>query len=597
MITLSGKENVAAYLSLYRKVESAIHDPAFSSLKRVRIALLTSFTTRGLREILGVKCAALNVLADIYVGQYNQYQQELLDEKSQLYQFKPDILFLFIDLQSLLGDAFFFPYQWNATQRHEWVNEHLKKLLSLIEIFKSRSSAMLIVHNFEVPTYSPLGILENRQPYGYIESVEDLNRQLRESVKQDARTFLLDYEAFCSKLGKDRLIDPKMYYLADLKLDLQHFPLLCDRYLAYIKPILHWGRKCLVVDLDDTLWGGVVGEEGLEGIRLGPDAEGRPYWEFQKLILALSQRGVILAINSKNNREEALEVIHTHPYMVLREEQFASIQINWADKVANMRAIAEDLNIGLDSLVFVDNDPLNRQQIRQALPEVFVLELPDDPSGYLPALENLNEFNTLQLTEEDLYRNRSYAVRREMKQAASAATDIAAYLKELSIEVIFQKANEFSLPRLAQLTQKTNQFNMTTRRYTLEQIARLAADSQHRVISVSVQDKFGDHGIVGLLILDLTSSQCRIDTFLMSCRIIGREIEKAMLAIVIDEARKGGASEVIGEFMKTEKNTPATGFYQSQGFKQIEKSNHLDRWTMSTTASYRAPEYLRITIS
>lgn len=535
--------SLATYLSRYRELKGGGRE--------VKIALLASFTIHGLKEVLAVKCAEWGVAAAIYVPGYNQYRQEILDPGSGLYQFDPDVVFLFADLK-----------------------EEVKanSLIELVEAFKERGKGVVVVHNFEVPVYSPLGILENKQPHGSIESVQELNRQLEEYFRQDKCVFVYNYDAFCSKVGKRGLVDPKMYYLGDFRLDMQKFPFLADEYMGYLIPLLQLTKKCLVLDLDDTLWGGVIGEEGLEGIKLGPTPEGRPYWEFQKEILALFQRGVILAINSKNNEAEVLKVLREHPYMVLKESHFAAMQINWEDKVANMHAIQGDLNIGMDSLVFIDNDKLNREIVKKAVPEIYVVEMPSDASRYVETLRDLNVFNTLQLTQEDLKRGELYASKRERMKGFS----LPDYLKDLNMVVTISPADAFSIPRISQLTLKTNQFNMTTRRYSEKEIGRLSQEG--RVFSVHVKDKWDDHGIVGVLIVEKGSSQWRIDTFLLSCRVIGRGIEDQMVAFVLKQA---GASQVIGEFIPTDKNAPAQGFYAKQGFKKEENSGPVEIWSHS----------------
>jgi FkbH-like protein len=594
--SLSDDDSVITYLNRYKKIQKHLSEGEVSVKKRVNIAILASFTVKGLKEILMVKCAEIGVLANIYMGEYNQYQQEILDENSKLYLFSPDILILFIDTATLLGEAFFLPYRQTDAERRDWVAKKTDEYRNLMETFRSRSSALILLHNFEIPNYSPLGILENKQEYGYLEAVENLNSRLREICKNDSQLFLFNYDAFASEVGKRHLVDSKMYYLGDLKLDLQHFPALCDQYLSYIKPFLQLSKKCLVLDLDDTLWGGVIGEDGIEGIKLGPTPEGRSYWEFQKYLLALFERGVILAINSKNNLADVSNVLKCHPYMVLREEHFASMQINWTDKVANMKSIAKDINIDLDALVFFDNDQLNREMVQKFLPEVLVVNVPKDASKYVETLWQLNDFNTMQLTSEDIKRGRSYAGRHQAMRSAAQATNVAEYLKDLHMTVTIQQANSFLLPRLSQLTQKTNQFNMTTRRYSQEMLSRFANSASHLVFSVTVQDRFADHGIVGVLVIEKGKMHWRIDTFLLSCRVIGRQVEDVMLSFVLKLVRDSRASELIGEFISTEKNAPAENFYKTHGFELMDTVEGMQNWVYKVEKRYDAPEYIHVVI-
>ncbi|MDP3244340.1 MAG: HAD-IIIC family phosphatase [bacterium] len=563
--------------------------------KNINIAILSSFTIRGIEEGLCLKCQEIGVAPNIYTGGYNQYAQEIINPDSGLYQFNSDLVFIFIDTRALMGEYFFSPYQVSEIQRREWVNEKITEIKLFVQQLESRLSAKIVIHNFEVPTHSPLGVLENKQGFGFQESIETLNGLLRDAYKNDSQVFVFDYDAFCSRIGKENIFDHKMYYLGDIKLGLSHIPKLCDEYLAYIKPLMSLNKKCIVLDLDNILWGGVIGEEGLEGIKLGPTSEGRPFWEFQKHLLSLFQRGVILAINSKNNPEDALRVFHEHPHMILKEEHFAAMRMNWDDKVANMKSLAEEINIGLDNLVFIDDDKLNREIIRGMLPEVTVVEMPDDPALYAKTLLELNEFQILQLTDEDLQKGKMYAAEKQRRDFQQVATDLTDYLKGLAMIIEIENANKMNIPRLAQLTQKTNQFNMTTRRYTEEDIEKMLASGEFLIISIKVEDKFGDNGIVGAAIVEKNiDNKWRINTFLLSCRIIGRRIEETLLAYIIEEAKKAGAKFLSGDFISTKKNHPAKDFYKKNNFKLVKSENKTGLWEFDLTNNYPFPEFITI---
>ncbi|MHC4455244.1 MAG: HAD-IIIC family phosphatase, partial [Planctomycetota bacterium] len=362
----------------------------------------------------------------------------------------------------------------------------------------------------------------------------------------------------------------------------------------YIKPMLSLTRKCIVLDLDNTLWGGVIGEDGLEGIRLGPTSEGRPFQEFQRYLLSLFNRGVILAINSKNNLNDVVNVFNEHPYMILKEEHFSAMQINWDDKISNMKSIVEELNIGMESLVFIDDDKLNREMIKDALPEVLVVDLPEDTSLYLKTLMEINDFNTLQITEEDKKKGEMYAAQKGRHEIKKTVTDITEYLKKLETVVTIEKANYFTIPRIAQLTQKTNQFNMTTRRYMEEDIKQFTTGSNFLVVSAKVEDKFGDNGITGVVIVEKNKGKWRIDTFLLSCRVLGRKVEETLLAYIIEQAKKEKIEVLIGEFIQTKKNTPAEGFYKINGFSFIQKDNEKEIWEYDLRNDYPFIDFIRL---
>jgi len=592
IITFTKLNSISDYIRLYNQIEK---QPELKvGFKKIKIAILASFTAKGMEQVLSVKCFQLGIDPKIHVSDYNQYSQEILDKNSQLYSFNPEVILLFIDSRTIFGDAYFLPYSLSVDVRKNVSSKKTSEIFALVEQIKNNTSAKIILHNLEVPIYSPLGIVENKQEHGIIEIVQDINSALRNSYKSNGQVFIFDYDAFCSKIGKQNIIDYKMYYLGDIKVHLQYIPDLCDEYLAYIKPLLSLSKKCIVLDLDNTLWGGVVGEDGFDGIKLGPTPDGRSFWEFQKYLLSLFQRGIILAINSKNNSDDALKVIREHPYMVLREKHFASMQINWNDKISNMKLIAKDINIGLDSLVFFDDDKLNREMVQDALPQVHVVKLPDDSSLYLKTLASLTDFNTFQLTDEDKRKGQMYAEQRKRDESLASATDINQYLRNLQMEVTIKKADSFTIPRISQLTQKTNQFNMTTRRYLEENILKFSKDNSFIVLSVTVVDKFGDNGIVGCAIIENKGVKWRVDTFLFSCRVIGRYIENLLLSYIINAAKKQNAKILVGEFIESKKNAPARNFYKENGFKLVEKKDQIEYWEYDISKFYSSPDFIKL---
>ncbi|VAX26988.1 Polyketide synthase modules and related proteins [hydrothermal vent metagenome] len=573
MIAQKEIKGISDYFTLYRRLNKMCkeREPAYD--KALNVAILSSFTSNGIKESLYVKCCAVGIFPKIYVAEYKQYTQEILNPESRLYQSSPNLIILFIDTMTLWGDDFFQAYRKSDESRSAWVSENGDEIESLIEKIKTHSSAKILVHNLAVPEYSPLGILENKQGFGFFEATETLNRKLREVYKTDQQVFVFDYDAFCSKIGKQNIVDPKMYYIGDMKLSLNHMPALADAYLPYIKSMMSMTKKCLVLDLDNTLWGGVIGEDGLEGIHLGPTPEGRPFLEFQHYILSLFDRGVILAINSKNNFEDAIKVIREHPDMILREKHFAAMRINWDDKISNIQSIAEEINIGLGSLVFLDDDRLNQEMVRTACPDVLVPVLPEDPSLYLKTLMDIDDFNSLHLTDEDKNKGQMYAAQKRRKEIKKTTTDLSGYLKQLKTKITIEEANPFTMPRISQLTQKTNQFNMTTKRYLEEDIKALAIRKDVMVLSLKAEDKFGDNGITGVAIVKKGSERWEIDSFLLSCRVLGRKIEETFLAYIIEKAKNEKAKILVGSFIPTQKNVPARGFFKRLGFCTLEENN------------------------
>jgi FkbH-like protein len=586
------------YVALARKIDEKQVFDASAPNRRIRIALLSSFTVGGLRDALLFKCLKQGIAPLIYVGDYNQYNQEILDNASAFYQFKPDLAIIILDTRTIAGERYFqLDSESREDERKDWIKSKLSEITALVGKIERDSNARILFHNFEVPVYSPLGIIDNKQNYSFRRSIEDLNSELRDAFRSDPRIFLFDYESFASKVGKDNAIDYKMYYLGDFRINPKIIPDLCDHYVPYIRAILSMTKKCLVLDLDGVLWGGVIGEEGLAGIKLGPTPEGQPFLDLQKHILALYNRGVILAINSANNLDDVLEVFRKHPYMILNEDHFAAMQINWQDKVSNMKAIAEQVEIGIDSLVFLDDNPANREVIRQALPEVLTIDLPSDPALYPKTLMETRMFDSLQLTAEDRVRGKMYADQRKRQEFQKVAGDISEYLKALETVVTIEKANKFTIPRISQLTQKTNQFNVTTRRYLEDDIARMSESDKFLVVSVKVEDKFGDSGITGVAIVEKGGEKWRIDSFLLSCRVLGRNVEDILLSYIVEQAISEGARTLVGEFIPTKKNAPARDFFGKHGFTKVSATDgESEFWEYDLSRLRKFPEFVKVVV-
>ena len=588
-------KNLSDYIRLNKNIEDYLIQDKLESSTTINIALLSSFTVNGIKETLRVLCAQFNVSANFYICDYNQYAQEILNPNSNLYTFKPDLVFLFIDTRSICGDLFFLPNEISFDKRKEWVKSITSELINFAEKLTRGTGAKVVLHNFEVPTFSPLGILENKQELGFIESIELINQCLRDTYKNNNQVFLFDYNAFSSHLGKNNILDYKMYYLGDIKISPKNIPSLCESYIGYIRPLVGKLKKCIILDLDNTLWGGIIGEDGIDGIDLGPTPKGRPFVEFQKFILSYYNRGIILAINSKNNHEEALNVIKNHPNMVLKEEHFVAKRINWEDKATNLISISKEINIGLESMVFIDDDQVNRELIKKFIPEVTVVDLPEDPSLYVKTFTNLVLFDNLNITSEDLIKSRMYNEEKKRQKFKNKSLNLLAYLKELKLEVTFEETNQINIPRISQLTQKTNQFNMTTRRYTVEDIITFNESSKHLVIPVSVVDKFGDYGLTGLSIIKKEKNNIwLIDTFLLSCRVLGRNIEDAIIIEIINTAKNEKVRSLKGEFISTVKNKPAQQFFKNFGFKKIKNNKNNEIWELDLSKNFSFPDFIKI---
>jgi FkbH-like protein len=576
--------NLSYFIAKARSIDGRVFQ------KKIKVAILSSFTINGLEEAIRVKCAESDITCATYLCGYGQYNQDILDQSSKLYEFSPDITFIIIDTRSVLSTLFYTPYTIPANDRRTYIDKRVADFVNLVKTFKNRTGSKLVLTNCSIPTYSPYGICEVRTEYGLKEMVYDFNARLADAFRSDPQVFLFDFNSFVSKYGEINVLDYRQFLVGDIKVSLSYIPHLAGELMGYIKADLGVNRKCIVLDLDNTLWGGIIGEDGFDRIDLSLKPPGMAFMEFQRVLLALYQRGVILAINSRNNEDEALRAIRDHPFMVLREEHFATMKINWSDKISNMKEIAQELNIGLDSIVYFDDDPINRELMSKAIPQIKTVDLPDDPSLYASTLMQINDFNTLVMTNEDRNRGEMYRQEHKRTELKRSSSNLEDFLKQLEIRVTMKKANNFTIPRIAQLTLKTNQFNLTTRRYQEEDVETLAQDHTKLIGCAQTQDKFGDNGITGVYIVNKNhvDKEWFIDTFLLSCRVMGRGIEDAMMGYILSKAKEEGVSKVKAEFIPTKKNKPCEQLLPNFGFKKegeqwvytysvpIKQTNHVE---------------------
>lgn len=538
----------------------------------VKTALLASFTADPLADFAVVEAARQGIRLDCYVAGYGQFSQEVLDPASGLYRHAPEITFMLLEPQAMGLDP-------------------LEELNSLINAVKRNTAGRLAVGTFVNPPAWPLHVL----PGDGEDKLHEINRRLKQELAADPQVRVLDLDRLAAWEGYAGALDPRMLAMARVPFSESFLALLARKMLSHIVAARGRGQKCLVLDCDNTLWGGIIGEDGMEGIRLGPDSPGREFVEFQRAILELYEQGVILAINSKNNPEDVMRVLREHPHMVLRERHFAAIVVNWMPKHENMQHLADEINIGLDSMVFADDNPAEREIIRQMLPQVRTLDLPANPALYARALRESSFFTRAVLTEEDRRRGEIYAAQRQRSELQKSVPTLADYLRSLEMIGTIRLAGESDIPRAAQLTQRTNQFNLTTRRYSEADIRRMLESSSWAVYVLGLRDRFGDNGTVGLALVEKAEAVWRIDTFLMSCRVIGRQAEDALVDRIARDAAAAGAGELRAEYIATRKNPLVADFWPRMGFEQTAAAGGTCTYRL-TPADY-APktfEYLKI---
>ena len=558
----------------------------------MKVAFLSNYTVDFIVKEFSKRLKENSIQFETYVSGFNQYVQEILGEDNSFYKFNPDVVFLSVDLGFLVEDILDHQFEESGAKIYSDVENRFQQLLSLISKLRSKlPNSHIFIDNFYLSTNYLFKTLEGNSHYSTKNISEKLNLQFEKFISENKGIRLIDIASLFQKYGEEELLDSRMYYIAKSNFSKSGSEKLAGLYLSHIKAYSGLRKKLIVLDLDNTLWGGIIGEDGIENIVLSNDGAGKAFYDFQKELLKLHRQGILLAVCSKNAEDIALDAIKNHPYMVLREEHFAAVRINWNDKVQNIKSIAQELNLGVDSFVFLDDSVFERGLVKNQLPEIEVPELPEDSMYFVDFLKSLDAFNFHSLTDDDFKRNESYATNRQRKKLEETFTDTTSYLKSLEMQVIIREMDDFSFPRIVQLIQKTNQFNLTTRRYTEAEVRKFAADPKYKILQMTVKDKFGDYGIVAVAILKFNDSKLYIDTFLMSCRVLGRNVETALLSYITKLAEGENFFLIEGEILPTEKNEPCRDLYVKHGFSA--KGNSF--WELNLKEKkIQSPEFIKL---
>ena len=555
------------------------------ALTRCRVAILRSFTVEPLVPLLRAAAFAGGLDVEVQVGSFDNYAQQILDRESELYSFRPDVVILALQTRDVLPEIWDGFTDLNAREAQAAADAFLESLRQWIGVFRSHSDARLLLHTFEKPVVPNAGILDAQSGQGQARAMEEINQRLRALAGEHTGVYVAEYDALIARHGRERWHDERKWLTMRMPIAAEYLSALAEEWLRFLYPLMGRVAKVVVTDLDNTLWGGVIGEDGVEGIQVGRDYPGAAYLALQRTLVDLHNRGIVLAIASKNNEAEAIRALETHPAMLLRKRHFAAWQIHWEAKADSLRRIAEELNVGLDTLVFLDDNPAEREAIRLALPEVTVLELPADPMRYASAVRACPLFERLEHLAEDRARGKYYQQQRERRAAQTNHASLEDFYYSLEQKVEIARATlPATLERVAQLIGKTNQFNLTTRRHTAVEVAGYAAAPDWDVYTAEVRDRFGDNGIVGACIVRRDARgaepQCEIDTLLLSCRVIGRTVEDAILHFLVEDSRRRGVRRITGWFLPTAKNKPAESFYPRHGFRALEQTAAGTLWAL-----------------
>jgi FkbH-like protein len=547
----------------FNKLKKALKND-FTGLPVIKIAVLANSASQ-------LFCLALKghgyfkkINFGIWEADYDQIYQTVLDENSPLYSQRPQYVIIFQSSKKLINTF----YKKNSVQKKSFANEQIEFLQMITEKINEKIDTNIIIVNYAEINDGVFGNFSNKTDNSFLYQLRKLNFLLMDFAISKKNINICDLSAIQNIAGSNSTVSEKLYINTDNVLHIETLPLLAKSVTDIVLAYTGRFKKCIILDLDNTLWGGIIGDDGLEGIQVGELGIGKAFSHFQKWIIQLKERGIILAVCSKNTEHIAKEPFEKHPDMELKLDDMAVFIANWNNKADNIRHIQAVLNIGFDSMVFLDDNPAEREIVRREIPEITVPELPEDPAEYVSFLSEQGLFETTSFTEEDTKRNMQYREEADRTVFQQAFTDEAAFLESLQMTAVIKAMDNFTLPRAAQLSQRSNQFNLRTIRYTEEQLKALCNDNDTLTFTINLKDKFGDYGLISLLILKKISTDTLfIDTWIMSCRVLKRNVEELVLNYLVNTASKKGLKKITGEFIPTPKNELVKNHYKNLGFK------------------------------
>jgi FkbH-like protein len=533
----------------------------------IRIGFLRNITIEGIEPYLRFRLLSDGFKPSLWFGGYGSMIQDVLQPNSRLREHSVDILITAIMLEELDPD-YGLP-KWTAKRARE-------ELVGLVKALEASDAPQIVLNTFLLPFYSQVGFATSSETPDITGEVESLNHFLQDWVQKHGPRFcLIDWNQIARRVGESGTCDYRYWYMKKAPFKRDFLDLMSIQIRRIVRALEGRSKKCLVLDCDNTLWGGIVGEDGIDGIQLdGHDYPGRVFYDFQKTVLQLVERGVLVLICSKNNEQDVFEVLDEHPWCLLKRSHIAAFRINWNDKAQNLTELASELNLGLDSFVFVDDNPRELALVKQLLPDVTVLPVPERLHDFPRVLLDDDWFDNLSLASEDGQRTRLYQEEKLRKSEKERHSDLERYLESLRQTVQIHVASEGEIQRVAQLTRKTNQFNLTTRRYADYEIEQLCRAAHARVYTLSASDRFGSLGLVGVLIVLRRETTAIVDTLLMSCRALGRQLEIIFVDVCMKEiADDWDVSRWEASYIRTDKNSQVADFWDRLGFARVKEED------------------------
>lgn len=545
-----------------------------SNFPTIRVSLLGDSATQFLANAIKGMGVERDYAVNLFEAEFNQVERQVLDTNSDLYHHKPKYTIVFQSTHKLLEQ-----YAMMSTE------EQLRMADDRIEFIRticSQDLGYIIYYNYPEIEDTVFGSYANKIQKSFTYQLRKLNYELMNLATEYQNLFICDICGLQNKFGRDFMFDSTIYMSTEMLLSIDALPYVASRTLDIIDSIEGKFKKCLILDLDNTVWGGIVGDDGWENIQIGHGLGiGKVFTEFQQWVKKLKNRGIIICVCSKNDEVKAKEPFEKNPEMVLKLDDISVFIANWENKADNIRTIQSVLNIGFDSMVFLDDNPFERNMVRENIPEVTVPELPEDPSEYLEYLYSLNLFEVASFSNTDKDRTKQYQIEAKRVTAAKTFTNEADFLKSLDMTSEVKGFDKFNIPRVAQLSQRSNQFNLRTIRYTEDQITAMEDNDIFATFSFTLEDKFGDNGLIAVVIMKKNDHETLfIDTWFMSCRVLKRGMENFTLNTLIDYARKNGFKKIIGEYLPTSKNGMVKDHYPNLGFEAMEEGN-ISQWVLN----------------
>jgi FkbH-like protein len=575
------------YFELIREAKAV---PENDSPPALKIALLSDAATQQFVPLLRALFHRHNVPIQLYEGSFDGIELAVYNRSSALYEFEPDIVVLLNAAQSLRTR-----YYARPGEALDWFDEEQQRVIRIWDLLRQTLPGLVIQSNFVLPLERLFGNFDHKVPASYYRLVQKLNASLSDHAASRSNVLINDVESIASWVGRRNWFDERLWNLAKTFCAIEHLPLVAKNIVDISLATRGRGVKCVVLDLDNTLWGGTVGDEGAHGIQLAAHGEGEAFYQFQAYLRELKRRGILLAVCSKNEYENAIRPFHENSEMVLQVADVAAFIANWDNKAENIRKIAALLEIGLDSLVYLDDNPFERNLVRDLVPEVSVPDLPEDPSDYVKALSELNLFETSAFSSEDLLRSESYQREVDRKLGETKAASFDEFLQSLDMRIEIGRFAPPQIPRIAQLIQRSNQFNLTTNRYNQSECERMMSDENWIPLYAKLRDRFGDHGLISIVVAQPRAPDCvlKITDWLMSCRVMSRGVEDCLMNHVFDEAKRRSLLTVVGTYVPSAKNGMVKDFFSRFGFRKVEEqANGSSSWELAVSEYEPRPVYL-----